>query len=138
MKGLSKMFEMREGDRVVTKKQRSGLITRYVLDEHDKTVAKKCTVCLEINGLEQFQKSSTKFAGKQPKCKKCDKKYRKENKERIAEYQKKYREENKEHIAERDRKYYEENKERITETNRKYREENKELINERRRIKKHE
>ena len=65
------------------------------------------------------------------------KRYREQNKEKIAEYKreyyqenkekiKKYREENKEKLAEYKREYYQENKEKIAGKNKKYREENKE------------
>ena len=50
------------------------------------------------------------------------KRYREQNKEKIAEYKREYYQENKEKI----KKYREENKEKIAEQKKKYREENKE------------
>lgn len=153
MKEWIDMFEMRVGDRVVSKKNSNGFVNRCVLDELNKIVAKKCTGCLEMMGLEQFSQNAKKFAGKNPKCKKCIKQYNEENKVHVHERHRKYYKKNKERIIERDRKHYEENKERINKRHRKYYEENqerlaerakqyykenKELIAERRRMKKSE
>ena len=51
----------------------------------------------------------------------ANKKYYKENKERLAAYGKKYREKNKERLAATKKKYYEENKEKWKEYNQKSR-----------------
>ncbi len=51
----------------------------------------------------------------------AQKKYREENKEKVAAYSKKYREENKEKVAAYSKKYYEENKEKWKEYNQKSR-----------------
>lgn len=75
---------------------------------------------------EYFCKNSKCKGGLRPKCKKCDKKYRQENKEHIESVQKKYVEENKEHLIERWRKYREKNLEAVRERNRKYAREHKE------------
>ena len=48
------------------------------------------------------------------------KKWREENKAKIAERDKKYRKDNKEKIAEKNKKYYQENTVKITEYNKKY------------------
>ena len=56
------------------------------------------------------------------------KKWREENKAKIAERDKKYRKDNKEKIAEKNKKYNQENKEKLDEYNKKYREENKTAI----------
>ena len=56
--------------------------------------------------------------------KESDKKYREQNKEKIAEYKK----QNKEKIAENKKDYYEENKEKIAEKTKDYRKQNKEKI----------
>ena len=57
-----------------------------------------------------------------------DREYRQENKEKIAAGQREYRQENKEKIAAQDREYYQENKEKINDQVRKYHQENKEKI----------
>ena len=56
------------------------------------------------------------------------KKYREENKEKIAEYKKDYYEENKEKIAEYKKEYRDQNKAKFAEKNKDYYEENKEKI----------
>ena len=77
--------------------------------------------------LSEFYKSKGYKYGIRSWCKKCTveygRKYRAENKEKIAEIDRKYRAENKEKIAEIDRKYRAENKEKIAERNRKYQKE---------------
>ncbi|MEW9502624.1 hypothetical protein [Jeotgalibacillus marinus] len=108
------MFEMREGYRVVAIKRANGRFTKCVLDKHDKIVEKKCTGCLEIKGLERFNKNSAnKFDGRIQKCKKCDAeysiKYHVENKERNRKYDAKKREQ----LAEHRRKYDEEKRKRL-------------------------
>ena len=55
-------------------------------------------------------------------------KYREENKEKVAEYKRKHYEANKEKVAEYKRKHYEANRENIAEKARKYREANKEEV----------
>jgi hypothetical protein len=57
-----------------------------------------------------------------------NRKYRQENKEKIIAINRKYRQNNKEEIAAKGRKYYQENKEKIAAGHREYRQENKEEI----------
>ena len=56
------------------------------------------------------------------------KRYREQNKEKIAERNRKYYQENKEQIAEQQREYYQENKEQIAEYQKEYYQENKEKL----------
>ena len=64
------MFELREGDRLLKTKNKGGSVTRYVIDEYDKPVAKKCTRCLEMKGLGQFSnRSKNKFDGRDQNAK---------------------------------------------------------------------
>ena len=69
---------------------------------------KRCSKCGKVRPVDEFRKSMSW-------CKRCcseyHKKYRQENKERIAEYREKYRQENKERVAEYRKKYRQENKE---------------------------
>jgi len=109
---------------LVEKKNQSG--TRYFENEDGEFAAKECTGCEVIKTANRFNKHKNKIGGLSPCCKECERKYRQENKERIAEHKRKYRQENKERIAEHKRKYRQENKERIAEHKRKYRQENKE------------
>ena len=107
-------------------------------DELDVIMETKiCSKCGRELPLSEFYKSKGYKYGIGSRCKKCTveyhRKYRIENKERIAERDRKYRAENKGKIAERDRKYYAANKEKIAERKRKYRAENKEKIAEYRR-----
>ena len=85
---------------------------------------KVCSGCKETKGLEEFYKNKSQKDGLENQCKDCRKKYRQNNKEKIAERQRKWNQENKERIAERNKKYYQENKERIVKRQRKYRKTN--------------
>ena len=64
-----------------------------------------------ISGAKKYNTSESHRA--------AQKKYREENKEKVAAYSKKYREENKEKVAAYNKKYYEENKEKWKEYNQK-------------------
>ena len=66
-----------------------------------------------ISGAKEYKTSESHRA--------AQKKYREENKEKVAAAQKKYREENKEKVAAAQKKYYEENKEKWKEYNQKSR-----------------
>ena len=133
---------------LIEKKNQKG--TRYYENEDGEIAAKECTGCEVIKTVNRFTKHKNKFGGLNSCCKECKRKYRQENKERIAERSRKYNQENKERIAEYQqenkernaeyyikyrlenkesiRKYLQENKERIAERSRKYRQENKELF----------
>jgi len=100
--------------------------------------SKKCSKCQEVKQIECFDKHKGNKDGYQTLCKLCQKQYREENKERLAERQKQYYQENKEHYKQyrqenkKCRKQYnKENKERIAAQKKQYREENKERIAER-------
>ena len=86
---------------------------------------KKLLVC-KIN----FVKSKTCKWGYSTRCKECDKKYRKENKEKIKKYNECYYQENKKKIKEQNKKYREEHFDYYEEYNKQYREEHKEEIKE--------
>lgn len=126
---------------------------------------KRCTKCKcwKLAAKSFFTKHSTGVFGLRSTCKVCqrcerrdtraitaerDRRYRENNKEKIADHKKVYREKNKELIAEKKRRYreanikrlnekshqyYQENREVFAERNRLYREENKEAIAERHR-----
>ena len=89
---------------------------------------KVCSKCgrLLVAYSGNFKKNKKGKWGLYSSCKRCDKQYRGENKEQIAEYKKQYYEENKEQIAEKNKQYREEHKEQIVEYQKQYREENKE------------
>jgi len=108
---------------LVEKKTSRG--TRYYENEDGEIAAKECSKCEVIKTVDRFTKDR---GGLNSCCKECKRKYRQENKERIAEHMRKYRQENKERIAEKDRKYKQENKERIAEYQIKYQQENEERI----------
>ncbi len=95
-------------------------------------VFKKCSKCgrwLVASTFNFHKKKGGKY-GLRTVCKECanvdNKKWRQENKEKIAEYQKNYYQENKEKVIERDKKYREENKEKIVEQRKKYYEQHRE------------
>jgi len=111
---------------LVEKKNRRG--TRYFENEDGEITARGCSKCEVIKTVNRFTKKKNKFGGLNSCCKECERKYRQENKERIAERDRKYYQENKEWYAENTRKYQQENKESIAENARKYKQENKESI----------
>ena len=71
------------------------------------------------------------------KCKQCkkeyDRRYRQENRDKIAEQKRRYRQENRERIAKKDRRYYQKNRDKIAERSRRYNRENHEKITEQKR-----
>ena len=101
-----------------------------VYDENGNVTHKVCGKCKELKSIEEFSVNKRTLDGCQCKCKKCQKQYYEENKERSKEYSKQYYEENKERIKEYSKQYKEENKEQTKEYNKQYYEENKERIKE--------
>ena len=97
-----------------------------VYDENGNVTHKVCGKCKELKSIEKFNVNKRTLDGYQCKCKKCQKQYYEENKERSKQYY----EENKERIKEYGKQYYEENKEQTKEYNKQYYEENKERIKE--------
>lgn len=91
---------------------------------------KVCTKCKkELPATKEYFRVDKRLkCGLQPNCKECDRQYRVENKDRIAERDKKYREENKDRLTDYQIKYREDNRERKVEFNRQYREDNKEYF----------
>ena len=89
---------------------------------------KVCSRCKVEKDFSEFHKDKNHKDGLQGQCKDCGKKYRENNREKIAERGRKYRENNKEKEVERHRKYRENNREKIAEGQRKYRENNREKI----------
>ena len=100
-------------------------------------VCSKCERILVANKINFLKEKKGKY-GLMSICKECNKernkKYKKENKEKIKEYNKKRRMEKGEELNKYNREYYEENKEKIKEQRKKYRKEyykkNKEKITE--------
>lgn len=111
------------------KRNRKGSV--YYENTSGEIVAKVCTKCSEVKELANFAKDKRRLGGVHANCNSCNsersRKYREENREKIAERNRKYREENRDKEVERSRKWYEENREKIA----KYREENREKIAER-------
>ena len=97
---------------------------------------KVCTKCEKEKPAtrEFFHKQKDGRHGFRPDCKVCvrsrTRRWRVENKEKIAEKKKRYREENKEKIAEYNKQYYEENREKLAE----YYEKNREKFAEKNRM----
>ena len=92
---------------------------------------KACTKCGEVKPLGEFSKDKTKGDGRKSACLACDRLYREENREKLAERARRYREENLEKEADRGRRYREENGEKVAERHRRYREQNREAAAER-------
>ena len=89
---------------------------------------KRCTKCGEEKDLSKFSKKTDSRDGYRSSCKKCEREYKEDNKERLSIANSEYRKNNKEKIKERDSIYYIKNKERISERSKEYNKKNKEKI----------
>ena len=91
---------------------------------------KVCTKCGAEKPLEDFHKKTVNSDGRDTRCKMCirdrDIKYRRENKEKLAERKSRYYRNNKEKIAQYHTKYRQANKEKIARYHAKYHRKNKE------------
>ena len=89
-------------------------------------VFKRCTKCGEllVANTNNFRKTKGGKYGLRSSCKRCEKQYREQNRDKILERSKQYRQNNKYKI----KQYYENNKDKILECNRQYRQNNKEKI----------
>ena len=74
---------------------------------------KTCTKCKQTLPLTEFYKNSSKKSGLQSSCKKCIKKYRQKNKEKIKQYKLKQYQKNKEKILEQQAEYRKKNRKKI-------------------------
>ena len=83
--------------------------------------SKECSKCGETSDLENFRKNKRYKGGHVTWCKPCEKSYHKDQRNaksaENAKYQRKYAKDNAEKIAARKAKYYQENKERVDERN---------------------
>jgi len=109
----------------VVKKNKKG--TEYIEDLTGSIIAKRCSMCGEMKGLEHFSNNGIGLGGAVSRCKPCVVKYTKEYPNSSKR--------NNEKKKENDRRYYERNKEKIREkkleSTKKYYQENRELILER-------
>lgn len=71
---------------------------------------KHCYYCTNVKELNLFVKNNNTWDKLQSKCKKCEKRYSENNKEKIVEYSKKYNQEHKKEKAEYDKKYRKEHR----------------------------
>lgn len=94
--------------------------TRYI-----SSGKKKCTKCKQKKNLSEFHKDSSNLDGLYPWCKECKNLKRREYVIANSDKEKKYREENKEKIASKSRIWYLANKERRSAVRKKYYEANK-------------
>ena len=87
------------------------------INEKGEITSKKCNSCGCMKKLDEFFKGNS-FAGRSSNCKECskkyNKKYRKDNKEKISNQKKKHYKENRELLLNQKKKYNEDNKERLT------------------------
>ena len=74
---------------------------------------KNCLFATQPQSLNNFSKDRRTVLGLQPKCKLCNKQYRKTHQKQIVEYQERYRKISKLATKEKAKQYYAENKERI-------------------------
>jgi hypothetical protein len=90
---------------------------------------KKCSKCGEIKSKEEnFSKDKKTKDGYNYVCKLCNKKYRKENKDKINKYNKKYKLKNKDKLKQQNRQYYYDNKNKMDQQSKQYKLENKDKI----------
>lgn len=87
---------------------------------------KICTKCQIPQPLENFYDDKSKKDGKVSQCKLCHKKYREENKEKIALKKRQYREDNKRELLLKKKQYHEQNREVILLKKKRYYQEHKE------------
>ena len=101
-----------------------------IYDDKGNLVSKECGICHEIKPVSEFSKDKSKTDGLVTKCKKCHKKYCKDNAEKIKEQRKQYRKDNAKKVKERQKQYYENNAEKVKERQKQYYENNAEKIKE--------
>ena len=89
---------------------------------------KRCTKCLKIKNVSEFNAMSRNKCGLQPKCRVCNKLYRDVNKKILAEKKKIYYKENKVIRSQYNKAYREKNKEAIAKQHKEYNTKNRELI----------
>lgn len=98
-------------------------------------VVKRCPVCGVVKSLDDYHRHRARHDGRAYQCKDCAsayiRRYREENRAKIAERKRRYNEENRDKIRERKRRYYEENRDKIAEKDHRYREENLEYTSRR-------
>ena len=90
--------------------------------------SKTCSKCGEEKLLGEFQIKKGGKYGRGSRCKLCRRKYRQDNKEKIAARAKQHYQDNKEKIAARIKHYYQDNKEKIAAKMKRYAQDNKEKI----------
>lgn len=93
-------------------------------------VIKVCSKCKRIlvANISNFKKNKGGKYGLFSVCKKCEKKYREDNKKKIHECQKRYYDDNKEKLKDYRKRYYKKNKEKEDERNKQYYKKNKKDI----------
>lgn len=95
-------------------------------------VTKTCTGCGETKPLDRFSKEKRREDNRRSRCKSCDaeykRRYRAENRDKLAEYQRRYDAENRDKVVERRRRYVEKNRDKIAERRRRYEAENRDKI----------
>ena len=100
-------------------------------------VVKCCSGCGVVKSLDDFHRDRKRPDGRVYECKECvrarGRRYRAENRDKIAESARRYWEKNRNKILEGKRRYYEENRDKEMERHRRYREENLDWERERKR-----
>ena len=90
---------------------------------------KTCTKCGETKPLDDFCRDQSSADGRKARCRECraedKRRYREENRDKIAESDRRYREENRDKVLERQRRYRGGNRDKALEYKRQYREENR-------------
>lgn len=100
-------------------------------------VVKCCSVCGVVKSLGDFHRNRSKPDGRRSDCKECVntrcRRYREENRDKLAEWQRRYYEENRDKVLERKRRHHEENRDKMLERSRRYYEENRDKVAEKNR-----
>lgn len=96
---------------------------------------KVCSICNIEKELNKFGKKSIAKDGKRPECKECQaknsKKYREENKQKIANFFKKYYRKNRKRILKKQKQYEKNNAQKISQRKKQYYKNNIKKINDR-------
>ena len=94
--------------------------------KEDDVEKKRCCNCQNYRSLDNYNPCKTSWDNLRPECKVCLTEKRKQNKDKITEYNKQYWQETKEEQKEKCKKWREENKEHVKEKMKEWLEKNKE------------
>jgi hypothetical protein len=98
---------------------------RVKFGEREGVVGKECTKCRKWKSLDDFSKQTMGLGGVKPNCKRCEKIYREQNKEKRSAQNKEWMQINKEKRSKQTKEYRQRNREKLLIQHREWREKNK-------------